>query len=128
MNNSPDLYHQVVGLAKAVDKNFIELGKTLRELQDTDPEKFRLALPPIDQAQIRGRLTNILPILAECGVGVDVNTAGLRKSTCGIPYVPEWFMDACAERGIELVYGSDAHHPDDVGAGWEWFAAAAKRK
>jgi len=91
-------------------------------------EKFRLALPPIDQAQIRGRLTNILPILAECGVGVDVNTAGLRKSTCGIPYVPEWFMDACAERGIELVYGSDAHHPDDVGAGWEWFAAAAKRK
>jgi len=44
MNNSPDLYHQVVGLAKAVDKNFIELGKTLRELQDTDPEKFRLAL------------------------------------------------------------------------------------
>ena len=44
MNNSPDLYHQVVGLAKAVDENFIELGKALRELQDTDPDKFRLAL------------------------------------------------------------------------------------
>jgi len=69
----------------------------------------------------------LLPILAESGVGVDVNTAGQRKSTCGKAYAPEWFLAACAERGIELVFGSDAHRPDDVGAGWEWFAAAVRR-
>lgn len=44
MNKGPDLYHQVVGMATTVDENFIELGRTLRELQDTDPDKFRLAV------------------------------------------------------------------------------------
>ncbi|MCL4743800.1 MAG: hypothetical protein KJZ83_00145 [Burkholderiaceae bacterium] len=44
MDKVPDLYHQVVGLSKSVDENFLELGRMLRELQDTDPEKFRLAV------------------------------------------------------------------------------------
>lgn len=88
-------------------------------------EKFRTALPPIDDAHIRERLSRLLPLLAQSGVGIDVNTAGLRKPTCGKAYVPEWFMAACVERGIELVFGSDAHRPDEAGAGWEWYEAAA---
>jgi histidinol-phosphatase (PHP family) len=86
-------------------------------------EKFRLVLPEMDQEQIRDRLTRLLPTIKEHAVGIDVNTSGLRKTTCGIPYVPEWFIQECITRRIPLVYGSDAHHPHDVGKGWEWFAA-----
>jgi histidinol-phosphatase (PHP family) len=90
-------------------------------------EKFRLVLPSIDAEQMKERLLRILPILQSSGVGIDVNTAGIRKSTCGIAYVPSWFMEQCRNRGIALVYGSDAHHPRDVGSGWEWYDEQTKR-
>ncbi|WP_135547735.1 histidinol-phosphatase HisJ [Paenibacillus cymbidii] len=86
-------------------------------------EKFASALPPIDENHIRRRLEAILPLLAATGVGIDVNTAGMRVATCGKPYVPAWFLAACRARGIACVYGSDSHKPDHVGFGWEWFAA-----
>lgn len=84
-------------------------------------EKFRLALPEIDEAQIRARLQAIVPKLVASGVGIDVNTAGLRVKTCGKPYVPEWFLGECVASGVECVFGSDAHRAEHVGAGWEWF-------
>jgi histidinol-phosphatase (PHP family) len=85
-------------------------------------EKFRLALPGIDEEQMNERVRRIVPKLREAGVGLDVNTAGLRKDTCRKPYAPEWLIRECRAEGIECVYGSDTHHPDDVGKGWEWFA------
>lgn len=90
-------------------------------------EKFALKLPPIDEAQIKRRLEAILPLLAAGGVGIDVNTAGQRVATCGKPYVPAWFIDACKERGIALVYGSDSHRPDQVGFGYDWFEGQMRR-
>ncbi|RAV22042.1 histidinol-phosphatase HisJ [Paenibacillus contaminans] len=86
-------------------------------------EKFRLALPEFDDTQIRSRLEAIIPQLEAGGVGIDVNTAGLRVPTCGKPYVPEWFLQECVKRGIECVYGSDSHRPDHVGSGWDWYEA-----
>lgn len=91
-------------------------------------EKFRMKLPPIDEAQIKNRLMAILPKLEQGGVGIDVNTAGLRVATCGKPYVPEWFMAECAARGIQLVYGSDSHRPDHVGFGYDYFEANCQLK
>jgi len=82
-------------------------------------EKFHLELPDIDAAQIERRLTEVLPLLVSTGVGVDVNMAGLRARACGKSYVPVWFMKRCRELGIQLVYGSDAHRAEHVGAGWE---------
>ncbi|WP_219835513.1 histidinol-phosphatase HisJ [Paenibacillus sp. R14(2021)] len=90
-------------------------------------EKFVKELPPIDEAQIKRRLTAIVPLLAKSGVGIDVNTAGLRVPTCGKTYVPAWFMSACSEQGVELVYGSDSHRPEHVGFGYEWFEAQLGR-
>lgn len=84
-------------------------------------EKFRQALPAIDPAQLERRLTGVLPKLTEAGTGIDVNTAGLRVPTCGKPYTPEWFLAECRKQEIALVYGSDSHKPDHVGAGWAWF-------
>lgn len=83
--------------------------------------KFAQVLPKIDEALIRRRLERLVPLLKEAGIGVDVNVAGLRVPTCGSAYAPEWFIRLCRENGIELVYGSDAHKPEHVGAGWEWF-------
>jgi histidinol-phosphatase (PHP family) len=85
-------------------------------------EKFRTALPPMDEGYIRMRLERLIPLLREHGVGVDVNTAGLRKPTCGKVYVPDWFHQACLREGIDCVFGSDAHRPDEVGAGWDQYA------
>lgn len=85
-------------------------------------EKFSLALPPIDDAQIRRRLEGIIPLLVKANVGIDVNTAGLRVATCGKPYVPEWFLAECRKLGIACVYGSDAHNPAHLGTGWDWYA------
>ncbi|MFF2158704.1 histidinol-phosphatase HisJ [Paenibacillus chitinolyticus] len=87
-------------------------------------EKFREALPPISPELIERRLTALLPKLQETGVGIDVNVAGLRVPTCGQTYVPRWFLAACASRGIPLIYGSDTHKPEHVGADWAWFETA----
>lgn len=89
-------------------------------------EKFRTALPELDPARVERRLRGILPLLEAAGVGIDVNTAGMRVPTCGKAYVPEWFIRECASRSIPLVYGSDAHKPEQVGFGWEWFEQAVQ--
>ncbi|MGM1047789.1 MAG: PHP-associated domain-containing protein [Bacillota bacterium] len=47
---------------------------------------------------------------------------GLRVETCGKPYVSEWFLIECKQRGIQCVYGSDAHNPTHLGIGWDWFS------
>ncbi|MFF2886516.1 histidinol-phosphatase HisJ [Paenibacillus sp. NPDC057967] len=84
-------------------------------------EKFHQALPEMDESLIRSRLERMLPLLVKSGVGIDVNTAGMRVATCGKPYVPEWFLTECVKLGIPCVYGSDSHKPEQVGFGWEWF-------
>lgn len=86
-------------------------------------EKFRLALPEIDTALIDRRLKAIVPLLARTGVGIDVNTAGMRVPTCGKPYAPDWFIRECIQLGIPCVYGSDSHKPEHAGTGWDWFEA-----
>ncbi|MDQ6419727.1 histidinol-phosphatase HisJ [Paenibacillus sp. LHD-117] len=90
-------------------------------------EKFSKELPPIEETLIRRRLEGILPLLESTGVGIDVNTAGLRVPTCGKPYVPEWFLEECLRRGIACVYGSDSHKPEQVGFGYDWFEERMRR-
>ncbi len=85
-------------------------------------EKFASELPSIDSAQINDRIKRLLPLLLEHQVGVDVNTAGMRVVTCGKAYVPPWFIILCKDAGVECVYGSDAHKPEQVGFGWDYFA------
>lgn len=52
--------------------------------------------------------------LAKADVAVEVNTSGLRKAALDIyPTLP--FLRACAERGVAVTLGSDAHAPGQVG-------------
>lgn len=59
------------------------------------------------------------PILKEMhaeGVVVEVNSAGLRKPV-GEIYPSRDLLEQLFNANIPITFGSDAHHPDDVGAG-----------
>lgn len=55
--------------------------------------------------------------IAAAGVTVEINTAGLRKP-CAELYPGPALLAELAGRGVPLTVGSDAHSPDEVGAGW----------
>lgn len=53
-------------------------------------------------------------VFAECKVAVEVNTAGLRKPV-GEIYPHVHFLRACAQAGVPVSVGADAHEPKDCG-------------
>jgi hypothetical protein len=44
MDQTPELYQKVVSLSSTIDENFLELAKSLRQLQDNDPDEFKRAV------------------------------------------------------------------------------------
>lgn len=86
--------------------------------------KFQKHLPTFNEKQFQIRLEGLLPLLQKHGVGVDVNIAGFRVASCEQEYVPQWFIKRCMELDIPVVYGSDAHKPEQVGLYWDWFEQA----
>ena len=56
--------------------------------------------------------------VAESGVVVDVNAAGLRKPV-GEVYPSQKFLEMFFRRGVPLVLSSDAHTADQVALGYE---------
>lgn len=64
--------------------------------------------------------------LAAGNVAIEINTSGLRKTALDIyPALP--FLRACAERGVPVTLGSDAHAPGQVGMDFD-LALRALRK
>jgi histidinol-phosphatase (PHP family) len=55
---------------------------------------------------------------AEADVAVEVSTAGLRKPA-GEIYPARAFLEMCVEARVPVALSSDAHRPEDVGAGYE---------
>jgi histidinol-phosphatase (PHP family) len=56
--------------------------------------------------------------VAESGVVVDVNAAGLRKPV-GEIYPSQKFLEMFHRRGVPIILSSDAHAPDEVAAGYD---------
>ena len=56
--------------------------------------------------------------VAESGVVVDVNAAGLRKPV-GDVYPSKKFLEMFHRRGVPIILSSDAHAPDQVAMGYE---------
>lgn len=63
--------------------------------------------------------------LAETGVAIEINTAGLRKPV-GEMYPSLEFLKMAREAGVSLTINSDAHAPEEVGADFEKAIALAK--
>jgi histidinol-phosphatase (PHP family) len=55
---------------------------------------------------------------ADAGVAVELSTAGLRKPVAELYPAPA-FLAMCVEAGVPVALSSDAHRPQDVGAGYE---------
>jgi len=59
-----------------------------------------------------------LKMMAERGVAMEVNTSGYRNAS------QEWYpsldvIERARYYGVEITFGSDAHHPNRIGDGWE---------
>lgn len=61
-------------------------------------------------------MTASLDAIADSGIVVEVNTAGLRK--CGELFPAPALIARLHRRGVRFTFGSDAHHPDEVAYEW----------
>lgn len=59
----------------------------------------------------------VIQALKDTGTAFEINTAGLRKEV-GELYPAPQFVEMAAQAGVPLLINSDAHHPDEVGAGF----------
>ncbi len=70
-------------------------------------------------------LLETVKIVGESGMCIEVNTGGLRKP-CREVYPSRKLLKMCSDNGISITFGSDAHSPEDVGAGFEKAAQLVK--
>jgi histidinol-phosphatase (PHP family) len=65
-----------------------------------------------------------LDAIAESKIAVEFNTAGIRK--CGEAFPHPDLVRGLVQRGVAFTFGSDAHHPDELGFGAEGILALAR--
>lgn len=82
--------------------------------------------PAEDEEAVAAAASAALRAVAAAGMAIELNTAGLRKSV-GEPFPGPALLAEARALGIPLVFGSDAHHPSDVGYGFASAVAAARR-
>jgi histidinol-phosphatase (PHP family) len=73
---------------------------------------------PLPGGDLRRYYEIAVEAIAEAGVAVEVSTAGLRKPV-GEMYPSTPFLEMLLEAGAPIALSSDAHRPEDVGAGYE---------
>lgn len=69
------------------------------------------------EGDITGMLEQTADAVAESGVVVDVNSAGLRKPV-GEIYPSRELLEMFYRRGVSIILSSDAHAPEEVGMGY----------
>lgn len=81
--------------------------------------KFQLKHPLKNPVQFRPQVQEILDLIRARQMELDLNAAGLFKPDCREIYPSPWILEEALQRGIPLVYGSDAHSVKGVGQGFE---------
>lgn len=87
------------------------------------PKKFGYRPPNHDLKIMTGRA---LDSIAAAGMGLEINTAGLRKPVGEIYPSPE-ILSLARKKGIPICFGSDAHSPAEVGADFEIALGAVRQ-
>ena len=110
---------------------FEALGEAARSglfdiLAHPDLVKVFGAARPAPGSDLRRYYELAIPGIADSGVAVEVSTAGLRKPA-GEIYPAPAFLEMCVEAGASVSLSSDAHSPQDLGAGYEQALRAARR-
>lgn len=73
---------------------------------------------PLPEGDLRRYYEPAVEAIAGAGVAVEVSTAGLRKHVGEIYPAPD-LLAMCVQAGVPVALSSDAHRPEDVGAGYE---------
>jgi histidinol-phosphatase (PHP family) len=73
---------------------------------------------PRPEGDLRRYYELALEGIVDSGVAVELSTAGLRKRAQEM-YPAPVFLQMCVEAGARVALSSDAHRPEDVGAGYE---------
>ncbi|MCD7032749.1 histidinol-phosphatase HisJ [Metabacillus sp. GX 13764] len=130
MDYSEEEFRKISLLAGSVEQVYSLYYRTLHQsvLADLGPykpkrlghitlaRKFQKAFPPAFKEE--AALESTLELIKKQGMELDFNSAGLRKPMCGETYPPLSIAKRAAQKGIPLVFGSDAHAADDLGAGY----------
>jgi histidinol-phosphatase (PHP family) len=88
--------------------DLVKMWGQARPAPDTDPRRY---YEPLVEACL------------EAGVAVELSTAGLRKPV-GELYPAQPMLELVAEAGVPVALSSDAHTPQDLGAGYDRAVAA----
>jgi len=64
--------------------------------------------------------------MAKSNICVEINTSGLRRP-CSEIYPSEQFLKIIHSHDIPIVFGSDAHEPNDVGKNFKEAIKLAKK-
>jgi histidinol-phosphatase (PHP family) len=79
--------------------------------------KFQKKFPV--SKQFVEKIHSILDQIADLGLALDYNGAGINKPLCREVYPPEEIIREAIKRKIPLVYGSDAHSRKDLNQGFD---------
>ena len=81
---------------------------------------------PAPEGDLRRFYERAMDGIVESGVAVELSTAGLRKPT-GELYPALGFLEMLVDAGCPIALSSDAHVPEDVGAGYDEALATLER-
>jgi histidinol-phosphatase (PHP family) len=78
---------------------------------------------PVPDTDLRRYYELLVEACLDAGVAVELSTAGLRKPV-GELYPAQPMLELVAEAGVPVALSSDAHTPQDLGAGYDRALAA----
>ena len=86
------------------------------------PKKF--GHRPPDKA-LKEMIAPLLDRMAMAGIGMEINTSGLRKPVKEI-YPSPLILEMACERRIPICFGSDSHNPEEMGSDFDSALAMAR--
>ena len=118
-----DIWGSGMGAEKIWTTYFTWLGELARTgsydiLAHPDLVKHWGGRRPAPEGELRRYYELAADGLAESKIAVELSTAGLRKPV-GELYPSREFLEMALEAGCPVALSSDAHRPEDVGAGYD---------
>ncbi|NQT26314.1 histidinol-phosphatase HisJ [candidate division KSB1 bacterium] len=87
------------------------------------PKKFKISEHASTDLE---RVQSILTLIKEHDLTLEVNTGGIDRSSAGEPYPSLSILKMAADIEIDILIGSDAHRPEEIGRHFETVAAQLK--